>query len=265
MHICENCNTEFEKSLDINSIRFCCEHCRRVWNGKASAKKPTHKNNLDKVQYKNAPAGRWICRKCNIIFRTRAERQKHRKECHPNSVAWNKGLTLATSESLRQAKKTLEEGYKSGRIKPTCLSKEARERLSKSTSAYLESINYESHGRVKWYSCQNILGNVYKCQGLWEYNVAIKLNEMNILWERGKQISYIKNGITKTYNPDFYLPTTNEYLEVKGLYSPECRQKMKLVSEQNPDKIILFIDCWHYNKFINGQLSLDRNVLKLWY
>lgn len=212
-----------------------------------------------------APYGTWICRKCNLVFRTRAERQKHKKEVHPNDKAWNQGLTTETSEDVKRNIEKLREGYKSGRLKYKPLSKEAREKLSKAVSSYLESIEYKTHGYVKRYPCKNISGKEYSCQGSWEFNVAKRLNDLNILWERGSHISYIKDGVAKTYTPDFYLPATNEYIEVKGKYGPNDKVKMRLVSEQHPDLKILFIDQWHYADFIAGKLTVSQNDLQLWY
>lgn len=262
MNICEYCGNEFEVSKDIRSTRFCCENHRRRW---ISKKAGHHKNHKCNFKCEPSPYGTWICRKCNLVFRTRRERQEHKKLVHPNDKAWNQGLTSETSDIIRKSTEKLKEGYRTGRLKAKPLSKESREKLSRSTSAYLESTNYASHGYVKWYLCKNILNQEYKCQGSWEYNVALKLNELGIIWERGKPIEYIQNGIRKIYTPDFYLPKENAYIEVKGKYSPENRTKMKLVAENNPNMLLYFIDVWHYNDFVSGKIPLDKNILKLWW
>lgn len=49
------------------------------------------------------------------------------------------------------------------------------------------------------------------------------------------KISYIVPETTKKYIPDFPL-NENLFLETKGLWYREDRQKMLLVIEQNPDK-----------------------------
>ena len=106
------------------------------------------------------------------------------------------------------------------------------------------------------FAIKNILGEEYKCQGTWEYNVAKKLNELGILWIRNKRMNYIQNGIKRIYNPDFYLPDTNEYIEVKGFFYDKDKIKMNLVIEQNKNKNIIFIDSNYYKDFIDGNIEL---------
>jgi len=82
---------------------------------------------------------------------------------------------------------------------------------------------------VKWYKVKNIVGQEFTVRGHWEENVAIKLNELNILWTRNKWIEYFDGDIVRHYNPDFYLDLFDAYVEVKGYYPPEDQKKMKLV------------------------------------
>ena len=60
--------------------------------------------------------------------------------------------------------------------------------------------------------------------------VAKRLNNLRIYWIKAKPIAY-KSDIIRHYIPDFYLPLTNEYIEVKGRYTDTDKLKMKLVVE----------------------------------
>lgn len=55
-----------------------------------------------------------------------------------------------------------------------------------------------------------------------------------ILWIRNVYLKYIKSdGSIHRYNPDFYLPELDLYIEVKGYFSEKDKLKTKLVLEQN--------------------------------
>ena len=66
-----------------------------------------------------------------------------------------------------------------------------------------------------------------------------ELQVAKFLAERKVKFDYEKIKITyqpkpKTYVPDFYLPEQDIYVEAKGFFSPADRQKMLLVTSQNP-------------------------------
>lgn len=53
--------------------------------------------------------------------------------------------------------------------------------------------------------------------GTWEVAYAKYLDEMGISWERTKKrFPYEFEGTIRRYTPDFYLPETDEYVEIKG-------------------------------------------------
>lgn len=135
--------------------------------------------------------------------------------------AWNKGLTKETDERLKKAGDTYSKKARRGEYKNLSHlhSKETKELLSKIRSDYLaKSENIGGFKDVGWYKIKNIENKEYIVRGLWELNVAKKLNEQNILWIKNQYLYYFINDIKKIYNPDFYLPEINEYIEVKGYF-----------------------------------------------
>lgn len=53
--------------------------------------------------------------------------------------------------------------------------------------------------------------------GSWELKYAQYLDKHKIEWVRNKDsFSYFYNGKDRKYTPDFYLPQTDEYIEIKG-------------------------------------------------
>lgn len=69
----------------------------------------------------------------------------------------------------------------------------------------------------------------------WEDALAIRLDELDILWDRPQPIIYQLPSETKyrKYYPDFYLPEYNLYLDPKNDYCVRVQaQKLDVVSKQ---------------------------------
>lgn len=87
----------------------------------------------------------------------------------------------------------------------------------------------------------------------WETAMAIRLDELNIIWERNSSIYlnwYDDKGISHKYYPDFYLPKENLYIEVKGYWTEYSKIKMALVQKQNDVNIIILETLKNIKTFI---------------
>lgn len=130
--------------------------------------------------------------------------------------------------------------------------KETKQKISKALSK-------NNHGgRCKWYR----VSGVY-VQGTWERDLAKKMNELNIPWEKIKTNSftfkYIMNGRIRHYTPDFKV---NELLlELKGYWWGDDKEKMRLVQEQNKLPDLRIIEKELYQKLLST--SSDEEFLKL--
>lgn len=72
--------------------------------------------------------------------------------------------------------------------------------------------------------------------GAWELAYAKYLDANNIKWLRcKKQFRYDFLGKERKYTPDFYLPDTNEYIEIKGYETDKDRAKWS----QFPETLIV--------------------------
>ena len=216
------------------------------------------------------------CEYCNKNFQNQKSLKYHRIRCKENPnmkfwnngckkcqghTAWNKGLTKETDQRLAKSAQTYSDNYKAGtiKIKGHPHSKETKEILSKKRSEYLASAkNAGGFKDVGWYEVQNINNKKFIVRGLWQYNVALKLNELNILWIKNQYLNYFIDDIKKTYNPDFYLPDLDEYIEVKGYFSEKDKIKMDAVLDQNPDVKIRFMQNQAYSNFINNYCSINE-------
>ena len=126
---------------------------------------------------------------------------------------------------------------------PSKMGEKARKKLS------IAQTLHNRGGKCKWYTVNGI-----KVQGTWERDIAIKLNELGVKWERPrKPLIYIMDGKLKRYTPDFYLPNFDSYLEVKGHWWGNDKEKMKCVIEQNANKRILIIREDEKNRILQGE------------
>lgn len=113
---------------------------------------------------------------------------------------------------------------------------EYREKISKSMRQAVIN-NPESYtsknvcGRIKIYEYNGV-----KLHGKWELEVAKWMDSQNIKWERKvKPFEYFWKNSIHLYFPDFYLPTLDKYVEVKGYETERDLCKWKSV----PNLIVL--------------------------
>ncbi len=256
-HKCENCRKEHDGSF--GSGRFCSDHCRHSYCGK---KTKHHVCNLKDYNTKRkSPYGTWTCTICGKIFETRSILQSHRKTDHNfiyRKTSWNKGKTKETSDIVKQ----IAEKNKTSMLgKSHHLSKETKEKLSEIRSLAIDSNCSGGFSDVKWYKISNINNQEFTVRGTWELTIAELLNKHGILWIRNKTLKYKLNGIRKTYNPDFYLVNSNEYIEVKGYYSDKDKQKMRLVIDQNNGVRIYMIGQDIFYDFKNEKMWLNESLI----
>jgi hypothetical protein len=104
-------------------------------------------------------------------------------------------------------------------------------------------------GRSKWYE---VAGQ--KVQGTWERNIALKLEELEIKWVKLKTnidtLKYEMEGKIRSYTPDFYLPEFDMYLEIKGFWWGNDKEKMRIVLETHKDKRIVVVEKLQYEQIL---------------
>jgi hypothetical protein len=160
---------------------------------------------------------------------------------HFTGQTWNKGKTRETSESVNQGAKKCSESTLGKKGTPH--TSESREKLSKSAS---ERSWTNGLIKTKWFSIFNpSLQIEVQVQGTWELKYAEWLNQNNVAWIKNKQKSFKwkkpEEDHFRHYHPDFYLPETDQYIEVKGFMwkskdgKTDYEVKLKFVQEQNPD------------------------------
>lgn len=132
---------------------------------------------------------------------------------------------------------------------------EARQRLS------IEQSTKNRGGKSKWYTVSGQL-----VQGTWERDLAIKMDTLGIVWKKlsvGKDVwPYITEGTLKHYTPDFYLPEFDLYLDPKGFWWGNDKQKIQNVKQQHSDKKLIIVEKTLYTELLKSE-SVDEFIKKL--
>lgn len=132
-YICENCGKEHDGSY--GSGRFCSKSCRMSF----IAKNVKHRNVVHVGE--RSSYGTWQCKRCNLIFETRAKLTEHNHQFHPipKGSSWNKGLTKETDERIASyVKKCKDLGHYICPTKGISLSEEHRRKTSISMKKFFK-------------------------------------------------------------------------------------------------------------------------------
>jgi hypothetical protein len=171
----------------------------------------------------------------------------------PSKPAWNKGLTKSTDVRVKRngdnSKHTtaLKKQLGTWQRAPLTVNKGHRQRLSERQSTN------NTGGKCTWFEVDGV-----KVQGTWERNLAVKFNELGIVWIKPRRVDEIwKYNIDdkiKSYTPDFYLPEYDTYLEVKGYWWGDDRRKMDIIIAKYPERKIFIVELEQYQQIMDGEL-----------
>ncbi len=116
-------------------------------------------------------------------------------------------------------------------------SKETREKISKSKKGQSSGRKNPMYGKLthgKWGEYKGI-----KMRSSWEIKYAKYLDSQNIKWEYESKTFDL--GET-TYTPDFYIPRTCIFVEVKGYWREDAIKKFDIFKKKYPNCIIDIVD-----------------------
>jgi len=78
-------------------------------------------------------------------------------------------------------------------------------------------------------------------QSTLEFRYYTYLSNNNIRWEKPTKIVYNIDGKNHNYFADFFIPESEEYIELKAYFFPTDKQKMETVVDQHPELKIRII------------------------
>lgn len=171
------------------------------------------------------------CKFCNKECKNANSLRNHERLCKQNS---NRQYSHFASEKFKNREDTRNQ-YQRARdagLPDPIVSEETKKKISehlknRSPEWHKEHGKRVSEGVKKkvlegtWHTslAKNMHYN-YKgvdLHGRWELAFAKFLDSHCIIWERCKEsFAYIFENIERRYTPDFYLPETDEYVEIKG-------------------------------------------------
>jgi len=240
---CPFCNEE-RKSTGLHM--HIKTHGKDIWDQYLKMKDPPRAILLE--------CGKYKCSECDFTkdtiqsvtshwWRSHTEKGKNHRAgdrvgFKKGMLSWNKGLTKHTDDRVKKngetISKTLQFQIKNGTYVPRKMGIGARQQLSESQSLHNRG------GRSKWY---DVCGQ--KVQGTYELLFANTLNENNIKWEKIKTnnhlFTYHMKGKKRSYSPDFFLQDFDLYVEIKGVWWGDDKEKMEHVRDQHSDKNLIVI------------------------
>ncbi len=216
-------------------------------------------------KYKCPYCNKEFCKKgiCSHIWRMHENGKEFKVTINTGRISWNKGLTKETDDRVKINSENTQKAINKSIENGTWITHKA------SKSFYLklsikQSLN-NSGGKCKWYIVDN-----QNVQGTWERDFANIMVDLDIMWIKVKNkkdsFSYYKDDKKKHYTPDFYLSEINKYIEIKGFWWNNDKEKMRLVIQNNPelkDKLlVLEKDLFTKTLKVNSKEDLF-NILKM--
>lgn len=223
-----------------------------------------------------------ICRFCSKECKNKNQEAQHVRWCklNPDRVEQTENQKIATAEynksgenyfklvnsdKTSEAYKKLRSNSKSARlanlqsgktvIRGTKHTEEAKQKISSTMKRvalshrdlYDRKIMY---GRVKRYTHNN-----QHVHGTWELIVSIYLSNNNIPWLRiDTPFKYTYQNSERSYFPDFYIPSQDVYIEVKGYETDKDRAKWLAFP-----KTLIILKVNEINDLRNGKLKLFKD------
>lgn len=249
-----NCGRIFEKKSSLNShARFCNFY---------EKKEKKSKYICDDLSY--------LC-ECGKKFKKHNQLNGHFNYCliHRNGIlparkesgkwppkgamsGWNKFSEDEIKDFYIKSRTSLSEKMKSGEIQHHFLGKNHTTETKQKISLKAKE-NNNGLVKCKYYDVYcPYRSSMVKVQGTWEKRYAEYLNDNKILWDNSREIKMNykidQDDYFHTYYPDFYLPTTQEYIEIKGFWwkskdgRVDDKRKMQMVVKCNPNKKIRILE-----------------------
>lgn len=198
------------------------------------------------------------CKFCGKICKNGNSLRNHERLCKLNP---ERQFSYFSNNKWQKEKGTNQyiKAKKEGRT--IIISEETRKKLSKSSKGRKHTIETKEKiskklsivnkgGRCKWYTLDG-----QKIQGTWELNFAKKCKELNIKWDKIKTNAftfvYVDENFKKHhYTPDFFLEEYNLFIEIKGFWWGNDKQKMNWVIQQNNLTNLIVIEKIKYEKLL---------------
>lgn len=198
------------------------------------------------------------CRYCSLSFErlNTSERANHSRWCTENPrsaidkallsenvtsgnyavkdiVAWKQSISDNHKKGVYKGSgaKSLATKIKNGNLYPTDETR-AKQRIAAQNATHQRKCK-------STHSFTDKNGRTFRFDSKWEDALAIRLDELDIVWNRPEPIKYkAKDGIMRNYFADFYIPHLDLYLDPKNEWVQE-QQKDKIEELHKNIKLII--------------------------
>jgi len=141
--------------------------------------------------------------------------------------AWNKGLTKETDNRVKKYGETFSRRVKEGKIDTSGLGSVTEESIEKIKNTIEEKVKnnnwHKSVSKAQKHEYDNVV-----LDSSWELAYAKWLDKNGKQWERvDENFEYEFKDKTRYYTPDFYLPKSGEYIEIKGMVREKDKAKWR--------------------------------------
>ena len=236
MYICKYCGKEFEKKQQLaGHIIWCKENPNRSGKSNFNSNK-----NADSVRPQDILQNDLYCQFCGKQCKNLNSLRQHEVRCKNNPNRIDIKYNLKNYNQLRKQGKIIvantnqyTKAANMGLPKPK-ISDETRKKMAmvwlgkthseESKQKISKSMQRVVRERPESYSASNVNGRVKKVEyngqvfdSSWEVIVAKFLDENGYTWYKpNKGFEYFWEGAYHLYYPDFYVPSIDKYIEVKG-------------------------------------------------
>jgi hypothetical protein len=230
---CVICDAKFEKEYKKRNYKTCSKKCSYILRQETRRKRHTP---VDKQ-----------CSRCGETFQD-TSKKKQVITCKPCVGAKMVESRMKNSNGIyhsdewrknRSEKQIREGGWKN------CNTPEHRKSNSLHKVKWIQQHPEWSSGKRGNGGYRKDLGRFFRSE--WEAAYARYLNANGIPWEYEIYAFILSNG--KNYLPDFYLPQTDEWVEVKGWWDDKSIEKCNLFETDYPNETLVKIDKANYNMF----------------
>lgn len=178
----------------------------------------------------------WKCKHCEeeFDFIKSGDKANHSRWCKSNPNRSVDFLKKAR-ESIRRTGNQFTKAREEGRILESALkgtTYKGRPHTEESKNKMSKKALSSKHRRLR----RNILMyNGIMLDSSWELEMAKRLDELNIKWERPGPLPYTVDGKVHNYFPDFYLPERGIYLDPKNTHAYNVQKnKIEILSKIYP-------------------------------
>lgn len=199
--------------------QFTCKHCKEIF---CIIDKP-----------KNWPANhsRW----CD----DNPKQMEYKETARANGLSKNIGVTFQSKAVRKKRSDSIKQAHIDGKYDYSTYGRFSGRTHSETTKNVIsQKARNSPHRRLK----KNMINyNGVLLDSTWEYELAKRLDYLNIKWERPAPIKWFSNdGKVHNYFPDFYLPEFNIFVDPKNPFACQVqKEKIEIITETYNNIVIL--------------------------